>query len=166
MDNNNNLPDFDPYTEPAVTPPQVQPTQEVQPQVQPPQNLQYGASQPYAYGAQPYKYYPTGLAVASLIFGILSVIACLFLPYVFFLPILGIILGAVYKSKHYPVGRGMSTAGIVLSIVSIVLCAIFYVIIILNIGTIMEYYRDMAPEYYDQFLAPYEEILREAGIME
>jgi hypothetical protein len=127
----------------------------------------YGAQSPFAYGNQPYQYFPTGMATASLILGILSILGSLFLymPPLFLLPIIGIILGAVYKHKHYPVGRGRSTAGIVLSILSIVICIAFIVIIFMNIGQLMEYYREFMPEYYDQYLRQYEDVFRQYGLM-
>jgi hypothetical protein len=50
------------------------------------------------------------------------------------MPIIGLILGIVYKSKKYPVAKGVSTAGIILNsialvitIVGIILSAFFLV---------------------------------------
>lgn len=106
--------------------------------------------------------YSTGMAVASLVIGIVSIMSVMFMimfPILFVLPVVGIVLGAIYKSKHYPVGRGMSTAGIVTSVVSIVLVVAIFVmafVMLLSIiqsgrmPEIMQFIKNNNPETYRQ----------------
>ena len=69
----------------------------------------------------------TGLAVASLVLGIISVvISCMGVNII--LAVIAIILGAVYLSKKQAARRGMAIAGLVLGIVSI---AIFILLVVL-----------------------------------
>lgn len=98
------------------------------------------------------------MAVASLVLGITSIVAGIFMfvfPVLWLLPIIGIVLGIVFKCKHLPVGKGISTAGIVTSIVGIVAPIILIVIIILNMTSILDYLKENSPDtyeqYYDQF---------------
>ncbi|MDR0947188.1 MAG: DUF4190 domain-containing protein [Ruminococcus sp.] len=165
MDNNKELlPEFDPYTEPSPRqnlpqiPPQQLPPQVVDGQVQ--QNLPYGAQSPYAYGT-PYKYYPTGLATASLVLGIVSIFAGIPI-----LSIVGIILGIIFKTKHYPVGRAASTGGIIFSIIGLVVFIVSTILMFAYMNEIFDLIEQAYPEMYEQVYAPLEEILREIGIME
>jgi hypothetical protein len=108
-------------------------------------------------GTQPAGYqqeYSTVLAVVSLILGILSVLGFIFLYFglPLIVPVLGIIFGAVYKSKHYPVGKGISTAGIVLSILSIVLAIGLIVLIVVNLPAILESISVTDPALYDTLM--------------
>lgn len=69
------------------------------------------------------------MAVASLVLGIISVVLGVFtggaLGWVgAIIAILGIILGALAKKD--PAKKGMATAGLVLSIIGLVLCLLFY----------------------------------------
>lgn len=108
--------------------------------------------------------YKTGMATASMVLGIISLLSALsFMNYVFpplfILPIVGIILGAMYKSKHYPVGKGSSTAGIVCSVIALVISIAILVVAVVLVMTkmpemlqlIKDYYPEMYEEYYNQF---------------
>ena len=134
---------------------------------QPPQ----GYGQPYpdqyqqyqTYGGQnPYAGYPqqgTGLATASLVIGILSILgavltACIPIP-LLFLPVVGIVLGIVHKSKHIPEGRGKSTAGIITSAIGLILPILMWVIIIAMLPQMMEYVKETDPETYQQIYDQY-----------
>jgi hypothetical protein len=108
----------------------------------------------YGFGGvngEPYKYYPTGFATASLVIGIISVVLAMpfaVLPFMLLLPIVGLILGIVYKTKHYPVGRGLSTAGIVLCSVGIALSLLMLIgIIFIGIAG-SAYMSEYGSEYY------------------
>lgn len=120
----------------------------------PPQNP-YSEMYVDQYG-MPYK---TGLATASLIIGIISLLLTvsflIFIPPLGILPIIGIILGCIYKGKHQPVGKGTSTAGIVCSAVSLgfsVLFILLCVYVALNyMPELMDYLKSYSPELYDQY---------------
>lgn len=133
---------------------------------------QYGTPyrQPYVSQNQ-----STGMAVASLVLGIVSICFSLFMfsfPPLFLVPIIGLVLGIVFKSKHLPVGKGLSTAGIVTSVLGLILPIILVIImafILLSYGdVIMDYMRVNAPEEYeylyqqfgDQFPEWFDGILR------
>jgi uncharacterized membrane protein len=127
----------------------------------PPPSGDTSAYSPPPFGTQPDTFtqdYPKGLAIASLVLGILSVLGFVtfyaVVPLIF--PILGVVFGAVYKSKHYPVGKGISTAGIVLSILSVVLAIALIAIIIASIPAMMEYIREYDPAAYEQFRQQFE----------
>lgn len=106
----------------------------------------------------------TGMATASLVLGIISIVLCLpamALPFLFLVPIIGLILGIVYKTKHLQVGKGISTAGIITSILGIVLPIVFLVISVVFVLSNPDYVReylellkqtnpDQYQEYYDQ----------------
>lgn len=147
----------------------------------------YTQTEPYTHSAYQQKYdpyapqnggfngypqqavYPTGMAVASLVIGIISIMSVLFMimfPPFFVLPVIGIVLGAIYKSKHYPVGKGMSTAGIVTSVVSIVLVAAIFVLafsvvfsMIENgqMSQMMQFIKDYRPDIYEEYYNMYHE---------
>ncbi len=131
-------PDFDPYKQPL-------------PQGQYQYNGMYTAP-----NGMPYK---TGLATASLVIGILSLVliftGLIFIPPLGFLPIVGIILGCVYKSKHYPVGKGTSTAGITCSAVALVLSLLFIVLIVYVVMNympeVMQMLKSTSPDVYQQY---------------
>lgn len=131
-------PDFDPYKQPL---PQGQ--------------YQYNGMYTDPNG-MPYK---TGLATASLIIGILSLVLTfsgfIFIPPLGLLPIVGIILGCIYKGKRYPVGKGSSTAGIICSVIALILSILFLVLVVyvaMNyMPQVMEILRSSSPELYDQY---------------
>lgn len=131
-------PDFDPYKQPL---PQGQ--------------YQYNGMYTDPNG-MPYK---TGLATASLVIGILSLVLLftgfLFIPPLGVLPIVGIVLGGVYKSKHYPVGKGVSTAGIICSSIALALSILFIalcIFIVMNyMPQVMEILKNQSPDVYQQY---------------
>lgn len=94
-------------------------------------------NQPYQPYQPPQPQESKGMAIASLIMGILSVVCCgsgLF-------GILGLVFGIQGKKKA-PSAQGMCTAGIVLSIIGLVLCVIF---IILNLtGALAGFWASMS----------------------
>ncbi|MGN0552480.1 MAG: hypothetical protein ACI4I1_03800 [Oscillospiraceae bacterium] len=130
-------PNFDPYKQPL------------------PQNP-YGGGMYCDANGMPYK---TGLATASLVLGIISLVltftSLIFIPPLGIIPIIGIILGCVYKGKHQPVGKGASTAGIICSAVSLVLCVLFLVLcvyLVMNyMPEMMDFLKSYSPEMYDEY---------------
>ena len=130
-------------------------------------NSQYNYSQQYAqYGQNAYAGYSgipdTKLATASLVIGIISLIAWPFMfvfPPLFVLPIVGLILGIVHKSKHIPEGKGTSTAGIVLSSISLALPVIAIIIIIAMLPQMLEWLKTNSPEQYQQMYEQYHDQL-------
>lgn len=139
----------------------------------------YVNPQGYAQGYQPYpRPQSTGMAAASLVLGIISIVCALFtmaFPVLFLVPIIGLILGIVFKCKHLPVGKGMSTAGIITSAIGIVIpiavIALMVVLLLTNGAQIMEFVKEYSPEQYeelydlygDQFPQWFEGILRILG---
>lgn len=121
----------------------------------PPQHSGYGYQQYVPYPQQPSQ----GMAIASLVLGIVSIVFSLFtlaLPFLFLVPIIGIILGALHKGKHLPVGKGLSTAGIITSIVGIVLPIIIVIACVVFVFSnpefmreYMDLYKEMYPEDYE-----------------
>lgn len=111
--------------------------------------------------------YKTGMATASMVLGIISLLSALtfmnyMFPPLFILPIVGIILGAVYKSKHYPVGKGSSTAGIVCSVIALVISVAIFVIALVFVWTViikspemmtemLQYLKNYSPEMYEEY---------------
>lgn len=66
-----------------------------------------------------------GLAVASLVLGIVSIVFSFFLQWLgLIIGIVGIVLGVMAKKKN---PSGMATAGLVLSIIGTVLCALIFI---------------------------------------
>jgi hypothetical protein len=120
------------------------------------QNTAYHMPKQDIYGmgginGEPYKYYPTGFATASLVIGIISVVLAMpfaVLPFMLLLPIVGLILGIVYKTKHYPIGKGLSTAGIVLNSVGIGLSLLILIGIIFVGIAGSAYMSEYGSEYY------------------
>lgn len=126
----------------------------------PPQQGGYGYPQYTPYPQQPSQ----GMAVASLVLGIISIVFSYFtamLPFLFIVPIIGIVLGALHKSKHLPVGKGLSTAGIVTSIVGIVLTLLIYVLcvvlVVFFMDEMLEFIRQTSPEDYEMLYEMYGE---------
>ena len=122
----------------------------------------------YGYGYQQYTPYPQqpsqGMAIASLVIGIISILFAFITamyPVLFVVPIIGIVLGALHKSKHLPVGKGLSTAGIVTSIVGIVLTLLVYVLCVVLVlfcmEEMMDFLRQYSPEDYEMLYEMYGE---------
>lgn len=114
---------------------------------QPPQStLNYGA-------APPDQNLPKGMAIASLILGIISVVTVC-IPYVaLVLGVVAIILGAIARSKANAGtagGKGMATVGLILGIVGIIL-----VVIVVAAGVaFISWAKDKSPEEIQQMLQP------------
>lgn len=159
-----------PYSQPAQNPYNQQPQQNANPYNQQQgyaynqQNIpQQGYAQPQGYAQQGYTLYQqnsTGMATASLVLGIISIvlgIPMLMLPFLFLIPIIGLVLGIVYKTKHLPVGKGLSTAGIITSSLGIVLPIVFIVIVVIFMMSNPDFMRqymnqlkEISPEQYQQ----------------
>lgn len=121
----------------------------------------YAAPQGYGVPYQPQQT-GTGMAVASLVLGIISICTGLFMfnfPFLFLLPIIGIILGIVFKSKKLPVGKGMSTAGIITSIIGLLIpiaLLVFVIVMLVTHGAeLMQYMKQISPEQYEQLYEIY-----------
>lgn len=130
----------------------------------PPQQNGYGYNQYTPYPQQPSQ----GMAIASLVIGIISIVFALLtamVPFLLIVPIIGIILGALHKSKHLPVGKGISTAGIVTSIIGIVLTILIYVLcvilVIFCMEEMIEFIRQTSPEDYEMLYEMYGEMYPE-----
>lgn len=98
----------------------------------PPQQGGYNYQQYTPYPQQPSQ----GMAIASLVLGIVSIVFALvtaMFPFLAIVPIIGIVLGALHKGKHLPVGKGLSTAGIITSIAGLVLPIIIFILCIVLI---------------------------------
>ena len=159
---------YDPYNQQPV---QGQPMQNGQPYQQPynvpPQNGQYQQVQnpygmPQGYGVPYQTQQSTGMAVASLVLGIISICTGLFMfsfPFLFLVPIIGIILGIVFKTKKLPVGKGMSTAGIITSVIGLVIpiaLLVFVIVMLMTNGAeLMQYMKQVSPEQYEQLYEMY-----------
>ncbi|MCH5194683.1 MAG: hypothetical protein J1F11_12040 [Oscillospiraceae bacterium] len=152
-----------PYGQPAGQSPYSMPG------VQGGQYAQYNQNQYAAYGQQayaqyqPYQNQSTGMAVASLVLGIISIVLSLFVfsaPILILLPIIGLVLGIVFKSKHLPVGRGLSTAGIITSICGLIfpiLILLLMAVLLMNhsldgiMSEMLRQIKQTDPETYKQF---------------
>lgn len=77
-----------------------------------------------------------GLAIASIVLGIVAIVFSfigLSIPFGLIIGIVGIILGVMAKKKN---PCGMATAGLVLSIIGTVLCAIVFIACMACVGAI------------------------------
>ncbi|MDE6762472.1 MAG: hypothetical protein K2J73_02190 [Oscillospiraceae bacterium] len=162
-----------PYQQPYNVPPQNGQYQQGQnPYIMPQgdygynqQNIpQNGYAAPQGYGVPYQPQQSTGMAVASLVLGIISICTGLFMfsfPFLFLMPIIGIILGIVFKSKKLPVGKGMSHAGIITSVIGLVipLALLVFVVVMLvtNGAELMQYLKQISPEQYEQLYEIYGE---------
>ncbi len=169
----------DPYNQSApqqsrpVPPPQNF-QQNVQRPAQPAPNQPYDPyKQPYDPYKNPYNSYgnqnnyKTGMATASMVLGIISLVsACTMMNYIIMplmiLPVISIILAIMYKCKHYPVANGRATAGLVTSIISLVVSAgvlILCVYLALNyMPQMLQVIKDAYPEMYDMYYDMYYEM--------
>lgn len=129
------------------------------------QNIPQQGYVPPQYGT-PYQPYPqnqsAGMAVASMVLGIISIAFSLFMlafPVLFLIPIIGIVLGIVFKSKRLQIGKGMSTAGIITSVIGlllpILLVIIAAVLIVTNGHEVMEFLKTYSPEEYNELYEMY-----------
>ena len=136
----------------------------------PPQHDGYGYTQYTPYPQQPSQ----GMAVASLVLGIVSIVFSLLtsmVPFLFLVPIIGLILGILHKSKHLPVGKGLSTAGIVTSIIGLVLPVVIIILCIVLLFSMgnnpafseiiresMDMIKETSPEEYEMLYEAYGEV--------
>ena len=104
------------------------------------------------------------MAVASLVLGIVSICSGIFMfsfPILFLMPIIGLILGIVYKTKHLPVGKGLSTAGIITSalglVLPIILIIVLAVLLVSHGDVFMDAIREYSPEQYEEFYEMYKD---------
>lgn len=131
----------------APAPMQPVPMQQMQP-MQPMQPMGYAPVVPVAMGPDQGK----GLGVASLILGLLSLIVIWFTGawggfYVIdgIMAIVGIILGAIGIAKSKPRANGMAIAGLILSIIGLIL---FIIVLIVACSMAMEYTRYASRYWY------------------
>lgn len=128
-----------------------------------PNGQQQGYYQPQGYGMPyPYSQQSTGMAVASLVLGIISITTGLFMfafPFLFLMPIIGIILGIVFKTKKYSVGKGLSTAGIITSVIGLIIPLILLIVVMVMLVTngaeIMDFLKQYSPEDYNELYEMY-----------
>ena len=129
----------------------------------------YKQPNPYAQSYNPYanQNFPTGMATASMVLGIISLVsACTMLNFMIMplliLPIVSIILAVMYKNKHYPVANGRATAGLVTSIIAIVVTiGVFALCIFLALNympQMLQIIKDTYPEMYDMYYDMYYEM--------
>ena len=108
--------------------PEQQPVQPVQQPVQPQQPVYQQPPQQPVYQQQPVFQQMVaspsqGMAIASLVLGVVSIVFCWFWPIALFAAIIGVVLGFLARSKAKQMGMppGMAMAGMVLSIVGLAL---------------------------------------------
>ena len=180
-----NTPSADPYNNPAPynnPDPYNQPVKNSKPSGQQNYNYNYQNEQqippdydPYKQPYDPYRqpfnqHYPTGAATASMVFGILGLICAatmmnymLLIPMIF--PVLGLIFGIYFKTRHYPVGKASSTAGIVTSIVAIVITIGVFILalfLVLNyMPEMLQIIKDMDPELYELYYEMFHDVYPE-----
>lgn len=124
------------------------------------QQAPYGQQAAYGGYYQPYpQRQSTGMAVASLVLGIISILISFFSMLIFplIIPLIGLILGIVYKTKHYSVGKGLSTAGIITSAIGLVLPFVLLAVMVAAMPSLIEYIRQTSPEEYKQLYDMYSE---------
>lgn len=123
-----------------------------------PNNYQYnqyggGYQDPY-FQRQPSQ----GMAIGSLVCGIVGLSAGLLgwvFPLLFVVPIVGLILGIVFKVKYPGFAKGISTAGIVLSAIGIALPFVFIIIAVASLPQLMEWMQEVDPEAYEELYEEY-----------
>ena len=93
-----------------------------------------------------------GLAIASMVLGIVGILLCWCGLWVMIFPILGFIFALCSKSKS-----GFKIAGLITSIVGFVLQLIVTLIAILFFGALSSVYNSYTNGYYDDILDDYEE---------
>ena len=92
------------------------------------------AAPQYQGAAAPVAAEPKGLAISSLVLGIVGVVFSWFVPFIGIVGgIVGLILGILARKKGQP--KGMSLTGIILSAVAIVLAIIAIIVVAMVIGS-------------------------------
>lgn len=117
------------------------PQYDTQAQYQQPQYAQPQYAAPQYAAPQPAKKKLIGLSIASLVLGILSLLACCYCGALFGIP--GAICGAIAMAKKAD-GKGMAIAGLICSILGVLLCIITWVLI--GIGAVEM--SNMGYDYY------------------
>ena len=153
------------YSQPYGTPQSQGYSQQYSNAYQQPAAFSQGFQQPYAQqynGQDPYAGYSTQpdtkLATASMVLGIISIVGWLFgfiFPLFFAVPIIGLILGIVHKSKHIPAGKGTSTAGIIMSVIGILIPIIVLILVIAMMPQMLEFLKANDPEAYQEIYDQY-----------
>jgi uncharacterized membrane protein len=105
----------------------------------PPPPPGYGAPGPYG-AAQPSR--TSGLAIASLVTGILGIFPCCLVGIV---SILGIVFGVVARknidaSQGAEKGRGMATAGLICGVVGLVIGIVYWIVVVATGNYEFDYY--------------------------
>jgi hypothetical protein len=105
----------------------------------PPPPPEYGAPGPYG-AAQPAK--TSGMAIASLVTGILGIFPCCSIG---ILGILGIVFGVLARknidaSNGTQKGRGMATAGLICGAIGVALGIIYWIVVVATGSYDFEYY--------------------------
>lgn len=112
----------------------------------------------YGYGPKPSQ----ALAVTSLVCGIISMMTGILgfaYPILFLVPVAGLVTGIMHKLKSLPVGKGMSTAGIVLSILGFIIPFVIIIIAIANLPAMLEYIESVNPDAYEEIYDEYHDQL-------
>ena len=89
-----------------------------------------------------------GMAIASLVLGIISLITSLFAINII-TGVIGIVLAGVFLSKKQREGRGMAIAGLVLNIISIAIFVLFVVVIVVFATQMMSADPAFTEFYYE-----------------
>jgi len=90
---------------------------------------------------------PTGLSVASLVLGILSLLGFLV---IIFIPLAGVITGHLGYRRE-PAGRGMALAGLITSWVGLVLALLCYAFIIFVFFFSASFYTELNQSMYSDY---------------
>ncbi|MGN1416505.1 MAG: DUF4190 domain-containing protein [Oscillospiraceae bacterium] len=115
---------------------------------------QYGGYQDPYFQRQPSQ----GMAIGSLVCGIVGLSAGILgwvFPLLFFVPLVGLILGIVFKVKYPGYAKGISTAGIVLNSIGIALPFIFIIVAVASLPQLMEWMQQVDPEAYEELYEEY-----------
>ncbi|NMA80272.1 MAG: DUF4190 domain-containing protein [Clostridiales bacterium] len=83
-----------------------------------------------------------GMAIASMVLGIISVITCCWWQLSVVVGIVGLVLGILHNKKQ-TTGRGMAIAGIVLSIVGIAIAVITLILALAGIGFLEDFANEL-----------------------
>ena len=93
-----------------------------------------------------------GLSIAAMIFGILSILSCIFGPVCWVLGLAGIIMGIFGRKRG---GKGMGTAGIICGSVGLVLSILIYSLAFFAFSSLISNFSNVVdsnllnPEYFD-----------------
>lgn len=83
-----------------------------------------------------------GMAIASLVLGIVSIVTCCWWQVSIVVGIVGLVLGILHNKKQ-TTGKGMAIAGIVLSIVGLSISVIIIALTLAGIGVLDEFAREL-----------------------